>query len=776
MQRGETPFEERGHYRDGLTQKQWRCGRLALIARAASMHFQKYFSALFFARKGLRRWRRARIFVLAACATIGLGAPGAAARAEFLSGRAWAGAAHAAAGLTAAFAVLAYLRVRRAKSRLKAKLRVAQGADLAQRGELVELTLNHMNQGVAVIRPDGRFWLYNQRALEYTGVDPDGLPFPATTRAVVEQQFRNGEFGPDGSLLPEDVRRFLLTGEGRPPKSYVRRRPNGVILEIRSDPMPDGSLIQTYTDITELARAKEAAEAAARAKSNFLAVMSHEIRTPLNGVLGAAQAMRNTPLDPVQEKYLQTIASCGEALQTLIDDILDLSRVESVGVHLQERPIDPREALRQAFLVTKAAGEAKGLRMAVEGLEGLPAQIMADGARLRQAVINLLGNAVKFTCAGGVTLSAQVREEAGGPWLRIVVRDTGVGVEPEALSRLFEPFEQGGADVQARFGGAGLGLSIVRAVVEAMGGRTQAQSAPGAGSAFGFEVPLKTPPAQEAASPVAPPAAPLAGPPRRVLVAEDVGTNQMVIEALLVSLGHEAVIVGDGAQALERLAAEPFDLVMLDMRMPVMDGLEAARRLRATGGPAARLPVVALTANAFPQDRAACRAAGMDDFISKPFDGAEIAAVIARLCPAQADRAFAPAEGPDQGDPMPDIHPRQALAAEPCEAHRCGERGDSIEGSSLRLCEAHARRLAPAMRARLARAARRRARLQAYWDDEAAYDAVVASGRYMKLAHASCCAEEHEEAARQSALLALLLAEGAGAPAQEGDRAPRRIA
>jgi len=741
------------------------------------MLFQKNFSARIDVRNGLKHGMRALLGTVAGGATIGLGI--AAARAEFLSGKAFAVAAHAAAGLTAGLAVFAYLRVRRAKSRLKAKLRVAEGADLAQRRELVELTLNHMNQGVAVIRPDGRFWLYNQRALEYTGVDPEGLPFPATTRAVVEQQFRNGEFGPDGSLLPEDVRKFFLTGEGRPPKSYVRRRPNGVILEIRSDPTPDGSLIQTYTDITELARAKEAAEAAARAKSNFLAVMSHEIRTPLNGVLGAAQAMRNTPLDPVQEKYLQTIASCGEALQTLIDDILDLSRVESVGVHLQERPIDPREALRQAFLVTKAAGEAKGLRMALEGLEGMPALITADGARLRQAVINLLGNAVKFTAAGGVTLSAQVCEEAGGSWLRIVVRDTGVGVEPEALARLFEPFEQGGAEVQARFGGAGLGLSIVRAVVEAMGGRTQAQSAPGVGSAFGFEIPLKIPAAQEALSSIAPepaPGPPPAAPSRRVLVAEDVGINQMVIEALLVSLGHEAVIVGDGAQALARLAVEPFDLVMLDMRMPVMDGLEAARRLRAGDGPAARLPVVALTANAFPQDREACRAAGMDDFISKPFDGAEIAAVIARLCPAQADCVSAPAEGPDQGDPMPEVQSQSAPAAAPCEAHRCGERGDSIEGSSLRLCEAHARMLAPALRARLARAARRRARLQAYWDDEAAYDAVVASGRYMKLAHASCCAEEHEEAARQSALLALLLAEGSGVPEQEGDRAPRRIA
>jgi len=425
---------------------------------------------------------------------------------------------------------------------------------------------------------------------------------------------------------------------------------------------------------------------------------------------------------------------------------------------LQERVVDPREALRQAFLVTQAAGEAKGLRMALEGLDTLPAAILVDGARLKQAIINLLGNAVKFTEAGEVVLSARIVAPAGagGPVLRIVVRDTGVGLAADALARVFEPFEQGG-EAQARFGGGGRGLSIVRAIVRSMGGRVEAQSEPGVGSSFGFEIPLRLAQAAPAPRPAPIGATPERGPSRRILVAEDVGTNQMVIEALLASLGHRATIVGDGAQALARAAEEPFDLIMLDMRMPHLDGLETARRLRAMDGPAARLPIVALTANAFPQDREACRLAGMDDFLSKPFDRAQIEAVIQRLC------------AEPQGAPMTnattdDAQPAPENPAAVCEAPRCAVPAFAVEGATLHLCARHAQAVPEPLRARL----------QAYWDDEAAYAALVASGRYLKLAHASCCAEEHEEAARQSALLAILLAEGTQTDAAPD--APRRIA
>ncbi len=496
------------------------------------------------------------------------------------------------------------------------------------KSDLIELTLNHMNQGVAVIRPDGRIWLYNKRALEYAGIDDP--PFPPTTKSVVEAQLRNGEFGPDGSLLPEDVRAFLMEGKGKPPKSYTRRRPNGTVLEIRSDPMPDGSLIQTYTDITEIARAREEAEAAARAKASFLAAMSHEIRTPINGVIGAARLIETTRLCADQRRYLETIMSCGDALLVVIDDILDYSRFTSIGVDVERAPCDPVQMLQSAFLVAKPEADRKGLSFEMEGLESLPAGLVTDARRLRQALINLLGNAVKFTETGGVRLVAAVRDTEAGPALRISVHDTGIGVPEEAIGRLFREFSQVDDTIRRRFGGTGLGLAISRAIVEALDGRLGVCSEPGVGSEFWIELPLEEAPAPTgAAKPAKASAQPL-----RILVAEDVATNQLVIEASLKALGHAPVIVGDGLKALARIQAEPFDLLMLDMQMPHMDGLEAARTLRALGF--CDVPVVALTANGFDSDREACLAAGMDGFIAKPFSLQQIASEIARLAPGRA--------------------------------------------------------------------------------------------------------------------------------------------
>ena len=496
------------------------------------------------------------------------------------------------------------------------------------KSDLIELTLNHMNQGVAVIRPDGRIWLYNKRALEYAGIDDP--PFPPTTKSVVEAQLRNGEFGPDGSLLPEDVRAFLMEGKGKPPKSYTRRRPNGTVLEIRSDPMPDGSLIQTYTDITEIARAREEAEAAARAKASFLAAMSHEIRTPINGVIGAARLIETTRLCADQRRYLETIMSCGDALLVVIDDILDYSRFTSIGVDVERAPCDPVQMLQSAFLVAKPEADRKGLSFEMVGLESLPAGLVTDARRLRQALINLLGNAVKFTETGGVRLVAAVRDTEAGPALRISVHDTGIGVPEEAIGRLFREFSQVDDTIRRRFGGTGLGLAISRAIVEALDGRLGVCSEPGVGSEFWIELPLEEAPAPTgAAKPAKASAQPL-----RILVAEDVATNQLVIEASLKALGHAPVIVGDGLKALARIQAEPFDLLMLDMQMPHMDGLEAARTLRALGF--CDVPVVALTANGFDSDREACLAAGMDGFIAKPFSLQQIASEIARLAPGRA--------------------------------------------------------------------------------------------------------------------------------------------
>lgn len=547
-------------------------------------------------------------------------------------------------GLLCAFSLLLITCVitkRRAIGRLTEKLAVAERKYAAVlnfntsgfegKSELLEMTLNHMNQGVAVIRPDGRFWLYNKRALDYTGVTEEELPFPPTARDVVRMQLRNQEFGPDGELLPPEVRAFLMEGKGKLPKSYRRTRPNGTVLDIRSDPMPDGSLIQTYTDITELNRAKEAAESAARAKASFLATMSHEIRTPLNGVIGAARLLSDTNIGEEQRKYLDTISLCSESLLVVINDILEYSRFDSAGVSIDDAPCDPVEIMRAAFLVAKPEAIKKGLRFEMEGADDLPRGILTDGKRLRQALINYLGNAVKFTETGGVMLRASViPDQSGeGKLLRLSVVDTGIGIPAEAMKRLFQEFSQVDGSITRRFGGSGLGLVITRRIAEAMGGRVGVRSELGRGSEFWIEVPLKEATLEDAAAARPMPEKALRS--LRILVAEDVPTNQLIIGATLRSMGHHPEIVSDGVQAVDRIEQETFDLIVLDMQMPRMDGLEAARHIRAMGFDASRLPIMAITANGFASDREACLAAGMNGFVSKPFDPADIAREINRL-------------------------------------------------------------------------------------------------------------------------------------------------
>lgn len=656
------------------------------------------------------------------------------------------------------------------------------------KAQLIEMTLNHMGQGVAVIRPDGRFWLYNKRALEYGGIEDP--PFPPTTKNVLALQLRNKEFGEGAALLPPDVRAFFLEGKGRLPKSYIRTRPNGTVLEIRSDPMPDGSLIQTYTDITELARAKEAAEAAARAKASFLAAMSHEIRTPISGVIGASRLLDETPLTDEQRRCIETITSCGEALLVVINDILDFSRFESAGVDVAPAPCDLARTLQSACLVVEPGARAKGLAFEREGLDDLPPLIVTDSARLRQALINLLGNAVKFTESGHVGLRARVLPV----WpqvLRLTVFDTGVGIPEEAFGRLFQEFSQVDGSTGRRFGGTGLGLAITRKIVDALGGRVGVESQLGVGSEFWLEIPMEmVAPAQagEEAQSGGEGSGSL-----RVLVAEDVATNQFIIEAMLRRLGHTPEVVADGVAALERLQESAFDLVLLDMQMPRLDGLETARRIRALGRPAAGLPIVAITANGFDADRAACLAAGMDGFIGKPFRMEALAAEIARvLAPGgRAARSLAPVSLP-QGNAIETRAAPLSINAAPMrrpakegpmsdaqhQSHACavaGCRRPAVpQGANLPgFCEEHLAALSPAIRARLAATARRLVFLRGLWDDEVQYETIVASGRYLKLVHATACAEEAQEAACNRAALDAMAAQSrreAALGAHEGER------
>jgi signal transduction histidine kinase len=401
-------------------------------------------------------------------------------------------------------------------------------------------------------------------------------------------QWQIGEFGPNGELLPSDVRKYFLTGEGQLPSNYVRRRPNGTVLQVRSEPMPGGGVVQSYTDITELVRAKEAAEAGARAKSIFLATMSHEIRTPLNGVLGMASLLRQGRLTPDQRRKVDAITSCGDALLHIINDILDLSKLEAGMMEIESTAFDLPALINSAVEVARGTAATKGIRLEVHAAPDLPRVFVGDRHRLRQALLNLLSNAVKFTEAGGVVLRAGRGDPQGQ--LRIEVSDTGIGIPEEARDRLFKEFSQVDASISRRFGGTGLGLAITQRIIKAMNGRIGVDSEPGEGSCFWFEIPIVAAPETALAEGRAGPRVEAGQAPRpllpapqsnvanagermsgvrwRVLVAEDMIVNQMVARGLLEARGHHVDVAADGAEAIAKVEANAYDLILMDMQMP----------------------------------------------------------------------------------------------------------------------------------------------------------------------------------------------------------------
>jgi signal transduction histidine kinase/ActR/RegA family two-component response regulator len=380
----------------------------------------------------------------------------------------------------------------------------------------------------------------------------------------------------------------------------------------------------------ELQQAKDVAESASAAKSEFLARMSHELRTPLNAVLGYTQILKmDGNLSARQRAGLDHIQTSGEHLLTLIVDILDLSRIEAGKTELLTAPMPLHSMLQSVSDIVRLKAEEKGLAFNVIADPGLPASVQADEKRLRQVLINLLGNAVKFTDRGHVTLAVTPQEDAppGQVRLRFEVADSGIGIEPEALRRLFQPFEQAG-EAHHRAAGTGLGLAISRHLVDLMGGDILVDTRHGQGSRFWFELEL---PLAAKAPDAEPPARAVSrryeGRRRRVLVVDDVLANRQLLCDLLERHGFEVDQAGDGAHALERVRTLPPDLVLMDIRMPVMDGLEATSRLRADEA-TRLLPIVAVSANASAEDRQRCLERGANAFLAKPVQHERLTAVL----------------------------------------------------------------------------------------------------------------------------------------------------
>jgi len=371
--------------------------------------------------------------------------------------------------------------------------------------------------------------------------------------------------------------------------------------------------------VQERARALEETLAkmqdALRAKGEFLAVVSHEIRTPMNGVLGMAQLLQTTALSEEQKRYVETIQTSGETLVSIINDILDISKLDSGNVRLDARPVELRAVVKEVIDLLGAQARNKGLYLDLEIAADVPAWIKGDTTRLKQIITNLVGNALKFTHHGGVRVAMRTVQQ--GQFLECQVQDTGIGIPPDRVDRLFEKFSQVDSSITRRYGGTGLGLVICKRLVESMGGQIRVESKQHEGSIFTFLVPLvpADPPGQQAARS---PAARSGSAKLKILLVEDNAVNQMLVLGMLQKLGTHADVAMDGAEALELVREGGYDLILMDMQMPRMDGLTATRAIRAMSD--IRQPrIVALTANAMDSDRTACLAAGMDDFLSKPF-------------------------------------------------------------------------------------------------------------------------------------------------------------
>jgi CheY-like chemotaxis protein/two-component sensor histidine kinase len=386
-------------------------------------------------------------------------------------------------------------------------------------------------------------------------------------------------------------------------------------------------------DVTRARQTEAALQEASRARGDFLARMSHEIRTPMNGVMGLSGLLLQTPLDERQREYARGVRQSAQALLRVVNDVLDFSRIDAGRLSLEVSDFEPRKTVAEALDLVRPEAQAKGLALRVETDADVPFTVAGDAGRLRQVLINLVGNAVKFTAAGDVRV--RVSSEAAGDdiLLRVAVSDTGIGIAPGALDRIFQPFVQADTSTASRYGGSGLGLAICRQLVELMGGTIHARSDVGRGSTFEFTVrvarprPVTTPIMVEEADEL-PVLRRWSG---RVLVAEDNPVNQLVIVRHLEARGVLADVAASGVEAVDAWSRVPYDLILMDCRMPEMDGYEATREIRRREDGSRRTPIVAMTADALPEYRQRSLDAGMDEHVAKPVSTRELETVLSRF-------------------------------------------------------------------------------------------------------------------------------------------------
>jgi signal transduction histidine kinase/DNA-binding NarL/FixJ family response regulator len=520
--------------------------------------------------------------------------------------------------------------------------------ELQEARAMQQLILDHMTDGVVLMDAELRFKLANRAAATFHEV-PEELAKPGVLAAdAMTYRARRGEFGPppdDPAAFEALVQSKLAPARspGQPPE--VRRAANGAWIEASAVATPDGGVLVIYRNITrlkareeELSEARDAAEAANRAKSAFLAAMSHEIRTPMNGVLGMIEVLERTPPGPAQARCIAVMRDSAGQLLRIIDDLLDFSKIEAGRLELESVPFSLSGLVGGAVDTLAVQARERGLRLFAEPAGGGPDMVAGDPVRVRQILFNLVGNAIKFTESGFVRVKADTAVAADGAVdVTLLVEDSGVGMNEAQMARLFQPFAQADSSTTRRYGGTGLGLSIVRRLARLMGGDVVVESTPGQGSRF--TVTLRLGAAQQAAAvvPSLPsPGAGGGGGAPRLLVVDDHPVNREVLARQLELLGFEADMAADGAEGLALWRTGRHRVALVDLHMPVMDGLDLARAIRreeAEDPGGARTAIIAVTANALKGEDERCYAAGMDGFLAKPLALEQLERALGRHLP-----------------------------------------------------------------------------------------------------------------------------------------------
>jgi signal transduction histidine kinase/CheY-like chemotaxis protein len=500
-----------------------------------------------------------------------------------------------------------------------------------------------LNDGIAIYGPDHRP-LYTNAVTRrrFAGMQSDmdaGMSYRDAQRAAIRRAMPDA---PDARInaIADSMFEKFESGE-----TYTVRSDDGRLVQITFRSMSRGRKAAISVDVTDLRRrekeldqARKDALAASASKSAFLANMSHEIRTPLNGVLGMAQVLEGTKLDDAQHEFVRTIIESGKTLMALLNDVLDLSKIEAGKFDIAPADTDIAHLMRRVYRLWKPRAEEKGVELTLALDTELPEWLSFDVTRVQQCVSNLISNAIKFTAEGRVEAFVSSKPLADGMHMvQVRVRDTGVGMDAETLGRLFKPFAQADETISRKHGGTGLGLSITRRLAELMGGTATAESEPGRGSTF--HVSFRAGPAKPRVmrSETVQPAgagdvrAALISSQLRVLLVDDHPINRQVVSLFLRPFNMRVVEAVNGVEALAALERETFDLVLLDMHMPVMDGPTTVARIRASGKPWAAMPVVALTADAMSGDREKYLAMGMTGYLSKPIAERDLLAEIARV-------------------------------------------------------------------------------------------------------------------------------------------------